>query len=216
MARRKQSNRPRTASGRLSRSRAAQATREADNMAVALAQPHRARLPKELRHSRLAENELGRLVLAGEITEIEFAAGQNYRRLAVAYRRDISAPGGMTSALGRLAADAFADCRTPSDDSEARHDALKRRYASAKAALLALADGPRIAAVVGRVAIHDVGAGDDVVALKAGLSELAVLWKLSRPVESAESPARRPRRLRSWRVSVETSTEEIIFDDDGS
>ena len=216
MARRKQSNRPRTASGRLSRSKAAQNAAEQEAMAVALTQPHRARLPKGLRRSQLAESELGRLRLSDAITQSEFAAGQNYRQLVAAYRRAISAPRGVESALGRLGGDGFADCRVATESEEARRSRLDRQYAAARAALHALPDGQRIASILGRVVVHDVEAGTDIAALRAGLSMLATLWKLAGPENVAGCAGTRPARLRGWRTATDADSDSRLFDDDGS
>ncbi|MDR6954207.1 hypothetical protein J2X65_003575 [Ancylobacter sp. 3268] len=217
MARRKQSNRPRTASGRLSRSKAAQSAAEQETMAVALAQPHRARLPKGLRRSQLAESELGRLLLSNAITAPEFTAGQNYRQLVAAYRRAISAPRGVESALGRLGGgDAFADCRVATEGGEARRRRLDRQYAAARAVLQALPDGQQVASVVGRVVVHDVEADADVAALRTGLSALAKLWKLAAAEPTAAATGTRPARPRVGRATYDADSDSRLFDDDGS
>ncbi|MCB4767964.1 hypothetical protein LGR54_05050 [Ancylobacter sp. Lp-2] len=214
MARCKLKDRPRTTSGRLSRSRAARSAAEAETLAVALAQPHRAALPKGLRHSRLAESELGRLRLGDRISEREFTAGETYRQLVGAYRRAISAPRGAQSALGSLVADAFADTRLATGSEDARHARLERQYLAAKGRLAALPRGQTIAAVVGRVAVHDAPVGDDIRALKAGLAALAALWQLA-PTRLDQPAGTSPGRIRHWRAPAPVEA-ELLFDDDGS
>ncbi|GAB4068362.1 hypothetical protein KHC28_15620 [Ancylobacter sonchi] len=210
MARSRQKNRLRTASGRLSRSVAAQRAAEADAMAVALAQPHRRHLPSEARQSRLAESELGRLHLAGLISEAELDAGQRYRRLAIAYRHAIAAPGEAVSALGRLSPAAGASPPLAPDSTEAHHARLDRRYGAARAALRALPDRARVAAVLDRVALHDAPIGGDGTLLKAALSALVALWKL------APEPASMIRRAHDWHNPSIQSKYKALFDDDGS
>lgn len=184
----KRQNRIRTASGRLSRSNKAKAVLAQQNMAVALAQPHRAWLPKGARLDQLAESEIGRLHLAGKISEHELAAGQNYQRLVMAYRMTISAPACGTTALGQMVGDAFANCDVSSEPEADRKARVGRQYDAARAALHRLPEGARIAAVVGRVVVHDQPVEGDLAALQAGLAALADLWRMT-PREEQQGPA---------------------------
>lgn len=93
---------PRTPSGALSRSRYAVLAR--GERETAMAQPHRAWLPDELRADQRAENLLGCLHLAGEITEAECWAGERYRRIMGDFRRLLASPGLPPSAVSRMVA----------------------------------------------------------------------------------------------------------------
>lgn len=83
--RRKQAKR--TASGRISTVGVTE-----DVRAIALAQPHRRWLPERLRKDQRAENALGRLYLAGFLSEGQILAGEKFRRLMLEYAAVIEAP----------------------------------------------------------------------------------------------------------------------------
>lgn len=90
----------RTPSGHLSRSAAAIIAKgERD---IAMAQPHRRWLPQEARSEQRAENVLGRLFLAGKITEPQCWAGEAWRRLAADFGRVLASPVRPNSALSSM------------------------------------------------------------------------------------------------------------------
>ncbi len=194
MARRRHKNRIRTPAGRLSRSKDAQAREVEMNMSVALAQPHRAWLPKTARLDQLAESELGRLYLAEAITEVELWAGQAWQRVVNQWRSVIAAPRDAGSAAGRMIGDAFANCDVPSDTPEARKVWATARYEEALAALYDLQDGVEVAAVVNRVVMQDSMPAGALGLLRAGLRELAGLWRMDRQ----NAPRGRREKIRVW------------------
>lgn len=59
---------------------------------LARAQPHRRELKSNDRSSELAESALGRLNLAGKVTNLERAAGEMFGRVVGRYRRVIEGP----------------------------------------------------------------------------------------------------------------------------
>lgn len=194
MARRRHKNRIRTKAGRLSRSKEAQQQDIEMNMAVALAQPHRAWLPKTARLDQLAESELGRLYLGEAITETELWAGQAWQRLVNQWRSVIAAPRDSGSAAGRMIGDAFANCEVPSDTPEARKAWVTARYENALAALHRLQDGLDVAAVVNRVVMQDAMPAGALGLLRAGLQALAAHWRMDR----TPAPRRRREQIRVW------------------
>lgn len=93
--RRKQARR--TASGRISTAGVTE-----DVRAIALAQPHRRWLPERLRKDQRAENALGRLYLAGFLSEGQVLAGEKFRRLMLEYAAVIEAPRLPPTIMARL------------------------------------------------------------------------------------------------------------------
>lgn len=59
---------------------------------VASTMPHRRNLPADRRHLELAESPLGSLALTGVISQQQFDAGNEYRKIVQRYRAVISAP----------------------------------------------------------------------------------------------------------------------------
>jgi hypothetical protein len=59
---------------------------------VAATMPHRRGLPAEVRHREMAESPLGALQLIGAITQQQFDALHEYRKIVARYRAVISAP----------------------------------------------------------------------------------------------------------------------------
>lgn len=194
MARRKHKNRLRTPSGRLSRSKAAKRTEAQQNMAVALAQPHRAWLPKTARLDQLAESELGRLYLGHAITEPELWAGQAWQRVVNQWRSVIAAPRDAGSAAGRMIGDAFANCEVPTSTPEDRKSWATARYEEALAALYSLQDGVEVAAVVNRVVMQDSMPAGALGLLRGGLRALAEHWRM----DLTPATCRRREQIRVW------------------
>lgn len=59
---------------------------------VASTMPHRMALPRHRRHDQMAESPFGALCIIGAITQIQFDAGHEYRKIVQRYRAVISAP----------------------------------------------------------------------------------------------------------------------------
>lgn len=59
---------------------------------VAATMPHRVGLPAHRRHEQMAESPLGALAIIGAITQQQFDAGHEYRKIVQRYRAVISAP----------------------------------------------------------------------------------------------------------------------------
>ena len=143
---------------------------------VVAAQPHRRRLPKNLRTDERAESELGRLYLAGlgnpdaGIDEDRYNAGTRFAAAVARYRETIETPranpgagSGRSFACGAVA-DGHCDPATCA--------CLKRRIAYTDAYDALAAGGQRTTREVSRVAVH----GDsvtDLALLRAGLGLLA-------------------------------------------
>ncbi len=59
---------------------------------VAAGMPHRSKLPKELQTDEKAESSLGRMRLRGQITELQFTAGERWRGVVGSYLATIGPP----------------------------------------------------------------------------------------------------------------------------
>lgn len=143
--------------------------------------PHRRALRSDDRLDVRAESPLGRLVLAGRVSEEQCIAGELYARAVGAYRATIDSPRS-TAGSGRgsgCRSEAFGQenaCRVDPDGCRC----LRRREAY-DSAFCSLNDaGQRAAKVVARVAVHgEAIAPEDVVYLVRGLSSLAAHFGLT-------------------------------------
>jgi hypothetical protein len=91
--------------------------------AIAASMPHRAWIPPrkdkngkmvDQRRDHKAENPFGRLLLVGSITEVEYEAGQKFRRDYLRYRTAIDSPRGEAPSLtGRLSASDYSEGDAP-------------------------------------------------------------------------------------------------------
>lgn len=195
--------------GRVTRVAAADAMR-----VVALSQPHRRALPEEARRDQRAESALGRLFLAGRISQAQCEAGERLAARKRAFSQALASPGGVArSWAGRMVASTFSsddapqDQRTPGVEANAETEAERRAAALAHwdEAETCVWDGvgrvkERFAAVIAVVVEgRDIaGAGRAACVeldwLRMGLSALARLWALDEEGE-AGAPGLRPMRL---------------------
>lgn len=190
----------RTASGQLSRSKTERAKRgQQDVRAVALKQPHRAWLGETRRADQRAESEIGRLCLAGRLTEAEYWAGERWRQLVHDFHRVMATPMTTCSALARMVAEQVGKedvagevgaAERPESEEERRERVLDH-HRKAMSTIRRLGDMARPAfTVMENAVLHDRGVetAADLDALRAGLSQLARLWHLTDPTE--ERPIR--------------------------
>lgn len=133
---------------------------------VAATMPHRRGLPAEVRHREMAESPLGALALIGAITQTQFDALHEYRKIVMRYRAVISAPNPNPQApqIGHVRG---AATLVLSDEQAV---ARRERYMRAFEAIT----GRHARTVVNSVVIHDrplqagdlpylIGAGDDLI-----------------------------------------------------
>jgi hypothetical protein len=172
----------RTASGQLSRSMSA--VLERGERELAMRQPHRAWLPEAHRLDQRAESELGRIYLAGHISEPQCWAGERWREIVREYRYFLASPVTPGSALGRMVAstidpDAWRNGESGTSE-RAETDEEKRSRVLARHGA-ALREIPRSAfPVMEAVVILDRALDPALLpALQVGLAALARLWKMS-------------------------------------
>lgn len=189
----------RTRSGKLSEANAERAARGLQSvMAVALSQPHRVWLGKGRRGDQLAENALGRLLLAGKITESEYWAGDRWRRLVGEFHQVLASPAMPGSSMGQMVADEVdKDSRNReersgtdvgSETEEERLDRVLAQHGAAMSAIRRLPDRRQVFVVMEGVVLREGAVDEDgLVALKAGLGQLARLWRMERPHDPLEA-----------------------------
>ncbi|MDQ0305313.1 hypothetical protein [Ancylobacter polymorphus] len=188
----------RTRSGKLSEANSERAARGLRGvMDVVLSQPHRAWLGKGRRDDQLAENALGRLLLAGKITESEYWAGDRWRKLVGEFHQVLASPVMPGSAMGRLVADEVdEDSRNREERSgttvgqetdEERRERVLVQHAAAMTAIRRLPDRRQVFVVMESVVLRE-GAVDEVglKALRQGLGQLARLWRMEAPDDPLE------------------------------
>lgn len=171
----------------------------ADVRVVATAQPHRRWLPEDKRRDQRAECELGRLYLAGRITETEAEAGEKWRGLVSAYLKCLAAPVGPVSVAARGISDrveaepegAFPSSEV-SETEEERHERVLRAFSRASQVL---ADcGRDVAREIDAVVVKDELCAS-VVTLTVGLDALAAHWQMGDYARSG----RREAKTHVWR-----------------
>lgn len=189
----------RTASGQLSRSMSAILDR--GERELAMMQPHRAWLPEASRLDQRAESELGRLHLAGHISEPQCWAGERWRGIVAEYRRFLATPVTSGSTLGQMVANNVGpdDWRSgesgkserPETDEEKRARVLTQHGAALRAI-------PRSSfLVMEAVVILDRTLDPaQLPALQIGLSALAQLWRMTDDVPRSVRGSRSERP--SW------------------
>jgi hypothetical protein len=185
----------RTPSGQLSRS--ASAILERGERELGMMQPHRAWLPEASRLDQRAESELGRIYLAGHITEPQCWAGEKWRGIVQDYRRFLASPVTAGSMLGQMVASGAGQeeesgtTERPETDEERRTRVLAQHGAAMRA--IPRSAFPVMEAVVILDHAHHA---TQLPALQIGLSALARLWKMTddMPRSVRGSRAERP----SW------------------
>lgn len=171
----------RTPSGQLSRSASGYDSRGARD--VATAQPHRRWLAEDKRSDQYAESVLGRLYLAGEVTERQLWAGERLRRVMADFRSVMASPITPRVAMASMIAPSLepsadhveaqnsrTDARTESEME--RHDRVLREFDEARDALLPDAEAY---AAVHAVSVDD-RSSDNLAALRRGLTELVDMY----------------------------------------
>lgn len=195
--------RKRKAGRRLTNGRLANAPRKERRDAItgmATAQPHRAWLPEAMRRDHHAECALGRLFLAGLISEPQCWAGERFRTLFREFRVVLASPvtvsaAGIMVAEGMetpMEADHLAAERVETD--EERRERVLGQFDAMKRALRAVPDPRATAAQLEMLVVMDV-CPDDLAPVRAGLDALAALWRLA-PAGEGRAPVRRHRPFR--------------------
>jgi hypothetical protein len=163
-----------------------QARRKAvDVKAIAQTMPHRQEVRPEIRHDPLAETKLGRLRLAGRITQPQYEAGDKYADIVRRYRAVISAPGGEVSMAGVIVGPWGGSGAMDDEEATRRKDQYNAAFEA-----LECGAGNRSARAVAHVAVYN-RLEFDLTDLKRGLTVLAEHFGLTRPVRSANAINRR-------------------------
>lgn len=192
--RRKQAKR--TPSGRISTAGSTVNPRE-----TVTQQPHRRWLPERMRNDQRAENALGRLYLAGYLTEGQVVAGERWRRLMADYAIVIDAPRPTTGVLARMSEEK-ADPDAPLLAAEATNygaattdeefrDRVLEAIRSARRQVEGRDSTGAVMRALSRVVIDDVDV-HDITHLIVGLHSLATFWRTFddgyRPMRAVRAP----------------------------
>ncbi len=163
-----------------------------------MAQPHRSWLAEDKRKDHRAETQIGRLLLAGRISEPKYWAAERWRSIVRQFHLVMATPVQAGSTLGGMvssgndqdvAGDVMAAER-PESDEEKRKRVLAQ-HGRAMSAMRALPGCAQIFATMERVIIHDHACVEaDVPRLVSGLEALCSLWKMPDPEPNAELPVR--------------------------
>ena len=215
---RKRKSGKRTASGRLSRSKSERAKRGIQDVrAVALQQPHRAWLGESRRADQRAESEVGRLCLAGRISEAEYWVAERWRRLILEFHQVLASPVCTGSPLSKIlptyveAGDVAGECDA-AECAESEEERRERVLVQHRAAMRAIgrlgADAREVFTSLEAIVMHGRAAGEEysLRALRAGLAQLGRLWRIT------ESDDDRPLRgSRSEKPRWDHEVREVII-----
>lgn len=177
----------RTKSGKLSQSVEEKAKRglERNIQGVALSQPHRRNLPKDMRKDQKAECELGRLFLAKLITEPQYEAGCKFRRLIADFRQVIAAPITRVSAANLMVSESGMEAPEASrlenetaETEEERRDRVVGAFNRTQTRLTHVHEAKAVWAELDRVAVMDAPMFD-IWHLREGLDCLVKFWRLA-------------------------------------
>lgn len=189
MAGRKRKQGRRTADGRLAKApRPVRAKAVTD---VVTSQPHRRWLKEDRRFDQRAESALGRLYLAGKITEPECWAGERFRSILREFHVILASPVTMSSAAIMVAegveAPAEADylaAERPETEEERRERVLAQ-FGAASAVFDRLEASKQVVSDIDALLMRDV-APSNIGPLKSGLKALAAFWRMTEPPEKEE------------------------------
>jgi hypothetical protein len=149
---------------------------------VAATQPHRKGLGDRAADQK-AESELGRLALRGQITGLQYLAGQRYAAQWFAYLVTLEGPRSPQRGHGR--GNPCGGCPTASDQRDCACDLARRLWARSVSALT-----PTEILMTARVCVWDVACPEGMLTvLRSGLDALTVRLGLttrnkSRPLEN--------------------------------
>lgn len=186
MAGRKRKPGRRTADGRLAKKARPQRVRDITD--VATSQPHRSWLKEGQRRDQRAESALGRMFLAGLITEPECWAGERLRSIIREFHIVIAAPITASTAAIMVAegmeipaeADHLAAERPETE--EEKRDRVLAQHAGAMTVLDRLEWGRQIISELDAMLMRDAEP-EHIRLVKAGLHALAAFWRMTEPPE---------------------------------
>lgn len=155
---------------------------------VATSQPHRAWLPKDERLNQRAESAIGRLFLAGLITEPECWAGERFRSLLREFHVVLASPVTVSTAAIMVAsgvetpaeADHLAAERPETE--EERRDRVLEQFDAASGVFDSLACSKRVVSDIDALLMRDVVPAN-IASVKSGLQALAAFWRMTEPPE---------------------------------
>lgn len=173
-----------------------------DVRAVVFEQPHRRWLKDAHRRDQRAESEIGRLHLAGKISEAKYWAADRWRSIVMQFHIVLATPMPTGTALGRVVSAGVDD----DDDAWKRGESGKNERAEtevemrarvlsqldgAKKAIGRLDDAQLVFAAMERVIIRDLPCSErDLMRIERGLSQLCRRWKMTDPKAGDDLPVR--------------------------
>ena len=170
-------------------------------MGVAMDQPHRRWLPESARRDQRAESALGRLYLAGLITQPECWAGERFRSILrefhVVLATPVTASGAAVMVAETVQPDAEGDTMAaehPESDEE-RRDRVLAAFGFATMVLRGQENHRAVIGDIEALLMRDQ-VPDNLGPIKCGLSALAAKWRMEEP---AEEEQHRPVRVRGAR-----------------
>lgn len=156
-----------------------------------MAQPHRRWLKEEKALDQRAESALGRLYLAGLISQPECWAGERFKTLLQEFHVILASPVTISSAAIMVATSLEAPAEAEYLGSEVRETEEDKRervlaqFEQAKRALAKVRDPKRASAALDALMWHDC-ASDDLGPVHDALKCLARLWRMEEPAEKEQ------------------------------
>lgn len=194
MAGRKRKGGRREANGQLQRASAA--TRAQAVTDVATAQPHRRWLAEDARRDQRAESAIGRLFLAGLITQPECWAGERFRGILREFHLVLACPMTASAAAIMVAPgvqqDAEGDLMAAErhETDEERRDRVLASFDKVQRELRRLDGSKVVVRDLDALLLRDI-VPDDLRAVKAGLLALAAMWRMEEPAaDERDRPVR--------------------------
>ena len=163
--------------------------------AVAATQPHRAGLG-DCAADQKAESELGRLALRGQISALQYLAGQRYAAQWRAYLSTLDGPRRLGGNGGHGRVSCCLGCPTADDREKCACDLAKRSWRRSTFALAAA--GPEAVQMIARVACWDVPCPPWALGvLRSGLDALAESLGLTSKIKSRHVENLHPNLVRA-------------------
>lgn len=159
------------------------AVRRDEIMGTAIEQPHRRWLPESVRLDQRAESALGRLFLAGLITEPECWAGERFRSLLREFHVVMASPITVSTAAVMVAngvetpAEADHLAAEKPETEEERAERVLRMFGGAKQRLSRLECGGHAVRDIDALVMRDI-VPLHLDAVRAGLRALAKMWHM--------------------------------------
>ena len=184
-----------------------------DVRTTVMEQPHRRWLDGPSRRDQRAETEIGRLYLAGMLTEPKYWAAERWRSIVEQFHVVMATPVRPGSQLGGMVASGVGQDeesgKNELETDEERHRRVLWQHGLAMAAIRSVAYSASVFEAMERVILDDRPCtARDLVLLDRGISALCHMWKMTEE-RPGDDPARRVRAERVDRPSWPHDEKEV-------